>query len=155
MKLTQLQASYNKLTAYLQEVGGGQNRMAFSVFEVLTDIRNFADVIRETPRLLNADEAASLWVMSDMLGRKQNWARQALLACGKLQWANRFYPFRKQGNRGTYNLLVGVAGVGGGSFTAERPRRVSRLNTMSLALIACGGHTANSRRYLLTESEKI
>lgn len=154
MKIATLQASYNKLTAYLMEVGGGQGKMAFSVFEVLTHLRNFADVIRETPRLLNADEAASLWLMSDLLGRN-NWARQALLACGKLQWANRYYPFRKQGNRGTYNLLVGVVGVGGGSFTAERPRRVSRLNTMSLALIACGGHTANTRRYLLTFCEKV
>ena len=128
--------------------------MAFSVFEVLTDLRNFADVITATPRVLNADEAASLWLMSDMLGRN-NWARRALISCGKTQWANRFYPYRKQGKQGTYNLLVGVVGVGGGSFTAERPRRVSRLNTMSLALIACGGHTANTRRYLLAESEKI
>ena len=153
-KAQQLQAAYNKISAHLMELGGGQRGMQFSVFEVLTKLRDFATVVTATPRVLGVDESAAFWVMSDMLGRK-NWARQALLSVGELKWANRYYPMRRQANTGKYDMLVGVAGSGGGGFFTERHRRVSRLNTMSLALVACGGHTNNSRRYLLNEHEKI
>ena len=153
-KAQQLQNSYNRISAHLMELGGGQKAMGYSVFEVLTKLRDFATVVVATPRVLGVDESAAFWVMSDLLGRK-NWARQALLSVGELQWANRYYPLRKQHNTGTYDMLVGVNGVRGGGLFTERHRRVSRLNTMSLALVACGGHTNNARRYLLTESEKI
>jgi len=153
-KAQQLQNSYNRISAHLMQLGGGQKAMGFSVFEVLTKLRDFATVVVAKPRVLGVDESASLWVMSDLLGQR-NWARQALLSVGELQWANRYYPLRKQHNTGKYDMLVGVQGVGGGGFFTERHRRVSRLNTMSLALVACGGHTNNSRRYLLNEHEKI
>jgi len=153
-KAQQLQAAYNKISAHLMELGGGQRGMQFSVFEVLTKLRDFATVVVTTPRVLGVDESASLWVMSDMLGQR-NWARQALLAVGETVWGNRYYPMRRQANTGKYDMLVGVQGVGGGGFFTQRHRRVSRLNTMSLALVACGGHTNNARRYLLNEHEKI
>ena len=153
-KAQQLQNSYNRISAYLMELGGGQRGMQFSVFEVLTKLRDFATVVVAKPRVLGVDESAAFWVMSDMLGQR-NWARQALLSVGETVWANKYYPMRKQHNTGKYDMLVGVAGHGGGGHFTERHRRVSRLNTMSLALVACGGHTNNNRRYLLTESEKI
>lgn len=149
MKNAQLQAAYNRLTAVVATIAGGQSGMGMVWFEQMSFVRLFADSVTAKPRTLGVEEAAALWLMSDLLGRAnpRNWARKALVACGETVWANRYYPHK--------DILVGVPN-NGGKLQAERGRRVSRLNTMSLAGLASGaGKTNNNRRYLLTKAEQI
>ena len=147
-KAQQLQNSYNRLTATLARLAGGTTGIAHVWFEQMGYVRQFADTVTAKPRVLSVNEAASLWFMSDLLGRSNmNWARKALISCGETVWGNAFLPFR--------NILVGVPN-NGGKMQAVRGRRVSRLNTMSLAGLCCGaGKTNNNRRYLLTKQEQI